>query len=353
MGHVKTGAKLLATLTLALLHLIPAIPTFSEFNRQHEITLLDKHFTAAEYGARVVRVRKDGTGDFRTVTDAVKSIPSGNKRRVVVWIGMGEYREKITVDKSKGFVTFYGERNGNDNDIPIITYDATALHYGTLDSATVAVDADYFVAVNIAFVNSSPMPNENSVGGQALAMRISGDKAAFYNCKFIGFQDTLCDDKGRHFFKDCFIQGTYDFIFGNGKSIYLRTTIESVAKGLNVITAQGRENMSEDTGFTFVHCKVTGSGYRNTYLGRGWRRSPRVVFAYTYMDSVVNSVGWFHHHESNETIYFGEYKCIGAGAASSAGRLKYQRILSDEEARPFLSMAYIQGDDWVRPPPKL
>lgn len=69
------------------------------------------------------------------------------------------------------------------------------------------------------------MPNENSVGGQALAMRISGDKAAFYNCKFIGFQDTLCDDKGRHFFKDCFIQGTYDFIFGNGKSIYLVRTI--------------------------------------------------------------------------------------------------------------------------------
>lgn len=152
MGQVKTGTKLLATLALALLHLIPVTPTFSESNRHRETTLSDKHVTVAEDGARVVRVRKDGTGDFRTVTEAVKSIPSGNKRRVVIWIGMGEYREKITVDKSKGFVTFYGERNGNDNDMPIITYDATALHYGTLDSATVAVDADYFVAVNVAFV---------------------------------------------------------------------------------------------------------------------------------------------------------------------------------------------------------
>lgn len=69
--------------------------------------------------------------------------------------------------------------------------------------------------------NSSPRPDEKSVGAQALAMRISGDKAAFYNCKFMSFQDTLCDDKGRHFFKDCYIQGSYDFIFGNGKSIYL------------------------------------------------------------------------------------------------------------------------------------
>lgn len=105
-----------------------------------------------------MRVRRNGAGDFTTVTDAVNSIPSGNKRRVVVWIGRGVYREKITVDRSKPFVTFYGERNGNDNDndsrdiMPIITYDATALRYGTVDSATVAVDADYFVAVNVAFV---------------------------------------------------------------------------------------------------------------------------------------------------------------------------------------------------------
>jgi pectinesterase len=153
MSHVETGAKLLATLALALFHLLPVTPTLSEFSRHREITLLDEHLTAAEAAVRVVRVRKDGTGDFTTVTDAVKSIPSGNKWRVVVWIGMGEYREKITVDKSKRFVTFYGERNGEDNDMmPIITYDATALRYGTLDSATVAVDADYFVAVNVAFV---------------------------------------------------------------------------------------------------------------------------------------------------------------------------------------------------------
>ncbi|KAK7265483.1 hypothetical protein RJT34_33103 [Clitoria ternatea] len=297
---------------------------------------------------KIVRVVKDGTGDFRTVTDAVNSIPSGNKRRVVVWIGMGEYREKITLDASKPFVTFYGETNH----MPIITYDATAFKYGTVDSATVAVDADYFIAVNVAFVNSSPMPNENRVGAQALAMRISGDKAAFYNCKFIGYQDTLCDDKGRHFFKDCYIQGTYDFIFGNGKSIYLRSTIESVAKGLSVITAQGREREEEDSGFTFVHCNITGSGNGNTYLGRAWKRCPRVVFAYTYMASVINYQGWFAQAQSNQTIYYGEYRCMGPGAATS-GSVKYRKILSYKEAKPFLSMAYIHGGKWIVPPPKL
>ncbi|KAG4932266.1 hypothetical protein JHK87_046268 [Glycine soja] len=120
-----------------------------------------KHLFFLDVGAvRVVRVRRNGAGDFTTVTDAVNSIPSGNKRRVVVWIGMGEYRENVTVDRSKPFVTFYGERNGTDNDndrdiMPIITYDATALRYGTVDSATVAVDADYFVAVNLASLNAA------------------------------------------------------------------------------------------------------------------------------------------------------------------------------------------------------
>ncbi|KAG5096730.1 hypothetical protein JHK82_046584 [Glycine max] len=138
---------------------------------------ISKHLFFLDVGAvRVVRVRRNGAGDFTTVTDAVNSIPSGNKRRVVVWIGMGEYRENVTVDRSKPFVTFYGERNGTDNDndrdiMPIITYDATALRYGTVDSATVAVDADYFVAVNLASSHKILPPVKaftNSFAGELL-----------------------------------------------------------------------------------------------------------------------------------------------------------------------------------------
>jgi pectin methylesterase-like acyl-CoA thioesterase len=69
--------------------------------------------------------------------------------------------------------------------------------------------------------NSSPRPDPRQKGGQALALRIAGDKAALYNCKIKGFQDTVCDDKGNHFFKDCYVEGSVDFIFGSGKSLYL------------------------------------------------------------------------------------------------------------------------------------
>lgn len=65
------------------------------------------------------------------------------------------------------------------------------------------------------------MPDGKIVGAQAVALRASGDKQAFYNCRLLGYQDTLCDDRGNHFFKNCYIEGTVDFIFGSGKSIYL------------------------------------------------------------------------------------------------------------------------------------
>ncbi|KAL5572299.1 hypothetical protein UlMin_021896 [Ulmus minor] len=284
----------------------------SEANKSGNFSL-DTQLTAAEGAVKIIKVTKDGGGDFKTVTDAVKSIPSGNTGRVI-----------ITVDRSKPFVTFYG----SENDMPTLTFDGTASKYGTVYSATVAVESDYFVAVNINFVNSAPMPSGEMRDAQAVAMRISGDKAAFHNCRFIGFQDTLCDDKGRHFFTDCYIQGTVDFIFGDGQSLYL------------------------NSGFTFIHCKINGTG--DTYLGRAWMERPRVVFAYTYMGTLINTKGWSNgmHSDREQTVYYGEYKCMGPGASTS-GRVNYAKMLSDADVKPFLSMSYIQGNKWLIPPPKL
>ena len=79
--------------------------------------------------------------------------------------------------------------------------------------------------MNLMVQNTAPRPDPKTPGGQAVALRISGDKAAFYNCKMYGFQDTICDDRNRHFFKDCLIQGTMDYIFGSGKSLYVVSKI--------------------------------------------------------------------------------------------------------------------------------
>ncbi|XP_059461545.1 pectinesterase PPME1-like [Corylus avellana] len=311
---------------------------------------LDPALVKAEGAPRIISVSKSGGGNFKTVSDAVKSIPDGNTRRVIVHIGGGQYTEKITIPRSKPFITFYG----SPGSLPTLTYSGNSAQYGTVDSASLIVLSDYFTAANIIIANSSPRPNPKQKGGQALAFRISGDMASFYNCKFKGFQDTVCDDRGNHFFKDCYVEGSVDFIFGSGKSLYLNTELRVLGdEGLMVIAAQARKSSSEDDGFSFVHCSVTGTG-DSAFLGRAWMAYPSVVYAYTTMTSVVDPLGWSDnfHPERDSTVLFGEYKNSGPGSNLSR-RAKFSKQLGDNEAKKFLSLAYIKGSSWLLPSPSM
>lgn len=146
--------------------------------------------------------------------------------------------------------------------------------------------------------NSAARPDGKRSGAQAVALRISGDKAAFYNCKIYGFQDTICDDRHNHFFKDCLIQGTIDYIFGSGKSLYLKTELRTLgSKDVTVIVAQARKSESEDYIYSFVHCDLTGTGTR-TFLGRAWMSRPKVAFAYSTMTNVIDPEGWSNNMHS-------------------------------------------------------
>ncbi|XP_044492249.1 putative pectinesterase 63 [Mangifera indica] len=314
-------------------------------------TSLDPELAAAEGGARVIKVGLDGSGEFKTITDALNSIPAGNTKRVILWIGPGEYKEKIKIDRSKKFVTLYGSPNA----MPTLTFDGTAAKYGTVDSATLVTESDYFMAANIIIKNSAPPPDGKRVGAQAVALRVSGDKAALYNCKIFGFQDTLCDDRGNHFFKDCYVEGTVDFIFGSGKSMYLNTELHVLGDGKDqfaAITAHARESEKEDTGYSFVHCSITGEG--STYLGRAWKTRPRVIYAFTDMGKVVHPTGWTNnsHPEREKSVFYGEYKCSGPGATPES-RAQFTRQLTRDEVLPFINLGYIQGARWLLPPPKL
>ncbi|CAL5322869.1 unnamed protein product [Camellia sinensis] len=311
---------------------------------------LDPALVAAEAGAKIIKVKKGGGGDFKTVTDAVNSIPSGNKNRVIVWIGGGNYSEKIKIDRSRQFVTFYG----SPNDVPTLIYGGTAAQYGTVDSATLIVESDYFSAVNVKIVNSAPRPDGKRKGAQALALRMSGDKGSFYNCRIYGFQDTVCDDRGNHFFKDCYIEGTVDFIFGSGTSLYLNSELRVIpGDPVAMITAQARKSDAEDNAYSFVHCKVTGTG-RHAFLGRAWMPYAKVVYVYTDMSDVVQPQGWSDnfHPEHDKTVYFGEHKCSGPGSTST-NRAKFSKQLSYEEVKPFITLAFIKGSKWLLPPARV
>ncbi|KAL1067638.1 hypothetical protein V6Z11_D12G142800 [Gossypium hirsutum] len=298
----------------------------------------------------MINVSRDGSGDFKTINEALNSIPLRNTRRVILVIKPGIYREKIIIPRTMPFITFQGDANNP----PTITGNDTASSSSkdgrplkTFQSATVAVDANYFVAINIKFENTVPH-TIGSKGGQAVAVRISGTKAAFYNCSFYGDQDTLYDHKGLHYFNNCFIQGSVDFIFGYGRSLYENCYLNSIAKKVASLTAQKRSSASMASGFSFKDSVVTGNGTGLVYLGRAWGDYSRVVFSYTFMDKVVRPQGWsdWGNPKRDARVYYGEYKSSGPGA-NLTGRVPWARILTDEEAEPFLGTYYVGGDTWL------
>ncbi|OEL16263.1 Pectinesterase QRT1 [Dichanthelium oligosanthes] len=309
---------------------------------------VDAELSAAEAGAVRYVVSPDGKGKFRTITEAIKAVPEKNKKRVILDIRPGTYKEKVLVPYLKPFITFLG----NPKNPPVIMWNDTAATHGkdgspvgTVGSATVAVESDYFLASGIIFRK----------GGQAVALRVFGTKAAFYNCTIDGGQDTLYDHSGLHYFKSCVIQGSVDFIFGFGRSLYEDCAIVSVTKQVAVLTAQQRTKSiagAIESGFSFLRCRVSGAG--QIYLGRAWGDSSRVVYSYTDMGKEVVPVGWDGWNiqaPERSGVYYGEYRCSGPGALAHK-RIGWSLILNDDQAKPFTGTHFVYGDSWILPPPK-
>ncbi|XP_062104819.1 probable pectinesterase 8 [Humulus lupulus] len=311
----------------------------------------------------ILCVDRNGCCNFTTVQAAVDAIPttSGSgggataptQNRTIIWINSGLYYEKVMIPKTKPNITLQGQGYLTT----AIAWNNTANSSGgTFYSGSVQVFSDNFIAKNISFMNVAPIPKPGDVGAQAVAIRISGDQAAFWGCGFFGAQDTLHDDKGRHYFKDCYIQGSIDFIFGNAKSLYedcqLTSIANPVAAGSRLIdgslTAHGRALKEDDTGYVFLNCMIGGTG--RVWLGRAWRPFSRVVFALTTMSDIIAPEGWndFNDPTRDQTIYYGEYKCSGAGANMSL-RASYVQRLNDTEASNFLNVSFIGANQWLQP----
>ncbi|XP_024372084.1 probable pectinesterase 53 isoform X2 [Physcomitrium patens] len=300
--------------------------------------------------SRKITVSKSGKDDFTTINAALDSIAEHEKHRTVIHIREGIYEEKIVINVSKPYITF----RGDGRDKTIIQWGDKAGDFDdddqllkTYRSATVGVNSQYFIAENIQFRNTAPQPPPGAVLRQAVAFRITGDRAAFYNSSFYGYQDTLYDHKGRHYFENCYIQGSIDFVFGNGRSLYKNCHLHSEAKVFGSVTAQKRNESHMNTGFSFVDASLTGTG--PIYLGRAWGNFSRTVYSYTWMDNIVYPPGWsdFGFADRQSKVFYAQYNCKGPGAYSKE-RVAWVRELTAEEAKPFLSVHFINGKTWLK-----
>ncbi|XP_030525104.1 putative pectinesterase 11 [Rhodamnia argentea] len=287
----------------------------------------------ASEATRVV-VDQSGNGDFWRIQDAINAVPSGNARQVIISIKPGTYREKIVVPENKPFITLSGTKSSNT----IITWSDSG---GIFDSPTVSILASDFIGRDLTIQNTF------GVGERAVALRVAGDQVAFYRCQFLSYQDTLLDDAGRHYYWNCYIEGGTDFICGDAASLFEKCHVHSISQENGAITAQHRQSGTDDTGYVFLGCKITG--VNGSFLGRPWGEYSRVVFAHSYLSSAILPQGWedWDDQKKHSNVYYGEYKCFGPGANRSE-RVDWSRSLSDSEAAPFLAKASIGGQGWLR-----
>lgn len=306
--------------------------------------------------AGAVTVAQDGSGQYTSVQAAVDAAPEGALERFTIYIRQGRYEETVRIPATKTYLALVGDGMGQS----IITGRRNAQMPGitTYDSATVAVDGDHFVAVAMTFENTAG-PSMH----QAVALRVDSDKSVFYNCSFLGFQDTLYVHSLRQFYRNCRIEGTIDFVFGNAAAVFQNCDIGirpgNAGVSTSVVAAQGRTDPAETTGLVFQNCSIDGTlafeqGFRQSpashrvYLGRPWKLFSRTLFLECRLSEIIRPEGWLPWNGSFalDTLFYGEYLDVGDGAGR-AHRVPWSDQISYTDALFFTVAPFIQGDRWL------
>ncbi len=319
------GARIVAG--LAVDAIADAVPELAKYVRHYDFV-----------------VAKDGTGDFFTIQEAIDAVPAFRKKaRTTILVRKGVYKEKLIVPECKINVSLIGQEgaviSGDD-------YASKTNCFGeemsTSGSASCYIYAPDFHAENITF--------ENTAGqvGQAVACFVSGDRAVFKNCRFLGNQDTLYtyDKQSRQYYEDCYIEGTVDFIFGWSTAVFNRCTIHSKRDGY--VTAPSTDK-GKAYGYVFSDCKLTADdGVTKVYLSRPWRPYAKAVFVRCDLGRHIAPEGWHNwgKKDAEKTVFYAEYESKGEGANSKA-RASFSRQLKN--CKDYTIDKVLQGEDGWNP----
>lgn len=289
---------------------------------------------ATAFGQQRLIVAADGSASFTSVQAALDAINPAAAKPVEIYVKKGVYREVVVVDARKPPIRLIGEQK--DSTILIFNNHAgTRLPNGdtlnTWTCASVFIYANDFSAENISFVNDAGF-----TAGQAVALRVEGNRASFINCRMTGFQDVLfLSGSGvKHYFRDCYIEGTTDFIFGAATAVFRNCHIHS-KKNSHVTAAS--TNSIIPYGFVFMDCKLTADGNINKVsLGRPWSPTASVTYIRCWMDRHITAAGWDNwRNAANETTArYAEYKSTGPGGRSE-GRVNWAKQLIETDLEKF------------------
>ncbi|KAG6645962.1 pectinesterase-like [Carya illinoinensis] len=305
--------------------------------------------------SRRVVVNPNGSGNFKTINDAVAAAPNNtgtSNSYFVIHVVAGVYAEYVSIAKNKQNLMMIGD---GVNRTVITGNHSVADGWTTFNSSTFAVAGQGFVATNITFRNTA-----GAIKNQAVAVRNGADLSTFYRCSFEGYQDTLYTHSMRQFYRECDIYGTVDFIFGNAAAVFQDCNIYPrlpLQGQFNAITAQGRTDPNQNTGTSIHNCSIkaakdlaSGDGTTKTYLGRPWKQYSRTVYMQSFMDSLIDPSGWqeWSGTFALSTLYYAEYNNSGPGSNTS-GRVTWPgyHVINATDAANFTVSKFIQGDAWL------
>lgn len=292
-------------------------------------------------------VAKDGSGQFTTIREAMARIGTGSPERpATIYVRRGVYRELVYAQREKRYVRLIGE----DPESTILVYglhagmkgpDGEAI--GTFRTPTFHLDADDFTVENMT------IRNDAGPVGQALAIAVHGDRVIFRDCRFLGHQDTVFLNRGRHYFTGCTLEGTTDFVFGGATAWFESCDIRSLSSSYLTAAATPPEAAF---GFVFHRCRVHVAAGERSYLGRPWRDHAATLFMRSELGAGIRPEGWHNWDKlwSEGTSRYLEYRNTGPGADRSA-RVPWSRELTAAEADGITAVTVFGGWDPARAEP--
>lgn len=304
----------------------------------------------------MIVVAQDGSGDFLSISEAITSI---SLLPETIYIKKGTYKERIEI--STPYLTLEGE--SKEDTIITEGYYANMImedgsKRGTFRSYTLLVTADYFTARNLTIENSSGFGTDV---GQAIALYLEGDHSLVENCRILGHQDTLFTgplpeserlpggfigptlDAPRRLmrqeYRNCYIEGEVDFIFGSACAYFTDCTLHSLNRNMDIngyITAPSTYEGME-FGYVFDHCRFTSDCADNTvYLGRPWRQHAKTVILNSHLDGHIHDEAFhdWNNEEAHDTCYYALYNCTGKNLTKET-IASFVHILTDDEAAKY------------------
>jgi len=291
-------------------------------------------------------VSRDGTGQFRNVAEAIEVCRAFMEYHKVIYIKKGTYKEKLVIPQWLTNIELCGE----DRDNTIITWDdhanifypATGKGMGTFRTYTLKVQGSKIKIKNLTIENNSARL------GQAVSLHTEGDRLTFVNCRFLGHQDTIYTGNGktRLFFKNCYIEGTTDFIFGPSTAWFEQCDI--FCKSNSYITAASTPQ-DVPYGYIFSNCRITcDTNVQKVYLGRPWRDYGYTLFMNCELPRQIRPEGWHHwKKEREQTARYMEYNNRGEGAVTD-NRVAWSRQLTKKEAQKItVDAVFSINDSWT------